>query len=1365
MADAQEGVGKSPDAPLGLGDLNTEEELPLREFGRYELKAVLGRGAAGVVYRAWDRELGRAVALKLLLGGALAGKQQVERFFREARAAARLDDPGIVRVLDIGRTPEGAVWFAMEMVEGTSLSAWIKEHGSMPVNSAVAMVRELARTLQRLHDAGIVHRDLKPSNVLLGPNGTVKLADFGIAGDMHDSEDRLTRTGQLLGTPAYMAPEVHMGVRPNVSWPLVDVYGLGMILLESLTGAALVPEGDVYVRGESAGEMVPMPRPLRLICEKATRERPEGRYATAGELRADLQRYLSAEAVLASPLSLQERGQLFWKRHRAMIRTVATTLAVLVACISLGYWLSARWNARQQQLREAEVEGRLNATRSRIDQLRAEGREAEAEELMDHFLQAPEHANHRAVTRAWLERAEAADAAGREAEATAAYGRAWAGVDPGISRKAFRGIVSYLRRAGRWRPLSAALDMIRRGEGGYTPAEQRAIEVELHLARGAFAAARDAARGGAEESLLQVLSGAQPLGDPPIGPGQIRSADLNRDGRDELFLDRRGSWEQWGADNQVRPIALSSEPPPDEPRILLWSFDGATRRLVEAQATGAWLREEQAAALPIAHWATVGKRLFTVINGYERRFLVQDDLETLPRTAHPGVEGLQSYITAMITADLDEDGIRELVVGVGPPEGFELRVFDASGPELVERARKKIGYVCGLAAPKMRTIDRGGVSPQPLLAVGICHQHPSAVIFPRDNHHGAAAGIHFLRYTGHSLEEEGRPLPAPVGMAHTGAGLGAFDLDQDGFDELFTTYASGENSYAAIYHARPGGDYWRSLIEGWQVMGGGQFDADGWGELILTRQESLKEGGGLWMIGSGGDQFPFQDIPAPILTPPELPAAWRPHMRLAMLGMPELAADELDAVAEMEEVEPMPAMAFRQAAALWTSAGRHQDAARSWENAARKAKDLVGIESLAFALDSWREALRPIEAYAVAQRLAQSGHVGAMDKARAVMPWLEVIGGAPSFSLNFNEPLSPEWLLLRPELVRRNAREGKLEVDAVRGAETLLRLPLERTAVAGSLTVELEVSRSEWGSRLNIELLPVGEGEGQRLEITGGGGGGFLFRRVNDAVSWELKEGPEQSELLLLELVHWPEGYWSFAVSVDGVERARRRIEGEAGAAGLWELRFRSAGEPGLTGALSRQKLVRLDLRGFIPTLRDLPPAPTAGEAELAQLRLRLDPGDPELRRGLSTEEYFSRLLEDYRQVGFMHPSDAELVRTLTHDLPDPGPYAATIPAARQILALRGQVHWQAGNAEAARRDLERVAALPGATPRDCFDLFATLAEIAVAEGREEEGIAHARAALGCGLVRELAQDRLARRPLLAPRQGTLPWREILPVP
>jgi hypothetical protein len=270
---------------------------------------------------------------------------------------------------------------------------------------------------------------------------------------------------------------------------------------------------------------------------------------------------------------------------------------------------------------------------------------------------------------------------------------------------------------------------------------------------------------------------------------------------------------------------------------------------------------------------------------------------------------------------------------------------------------------------------------------------------------------------------------------------------------------------------------------------------------------------------------------------------------------------------------------------------------------------------------------------------------------------------------------------------------------------------------------------------------------------------------VNDGISWELKEGPEQSQHLDLELVHWPAGHWSLAVLVDGVERSRRRIEGQAATAGPWELRFRSPEEPGLTGALSRQHLIRLDLRGFVLGNQSLPPAPEASAAALAQLRLRMDPADPELRRSLSTEEYFTHLLEDFRQVGFMHSSDPELVRSLTRDLPDPSPFAASLSAARLLLALRGQVYWQAGNAVVARRDLERVAKLPQEQPRDCFDLFATLAEIAVAEGKEEEGIAHARAALACGLIREVAQERLARRPLLSPRRGTMPWREILPAP
>ncbi|HND33885.1 MAG TPA: hypothetical protein PLA94_27990, partial [Myxococcota bacterium] len=490
--------------------------------------------------------------------------------------------------------------------------------------------------------------------------------------------------------------------------------------------------------------------------------------------------------------------------------------------------------------------------------------------------------------------------------------------------------------------------------------------------------------------LLQVLSEAHPLGDAPAEPVQLRSADLDRDGKAELFLERRRGWERLGPDGALQPVALSSEPPPDDPGLLLWSFDGAMRRLLQVDARGAWLRSELPAALPVAHWAVLGQKLFTVINGYERRFLVQDTLGGAPRSAHPATEGLVSYITALSTADLNGDGVRELVVGVGPPEGFELRVFDASGPELVERARKKIGYVCGLAAATLPIAagEKEAPTPQTLLAVGICHLHPSAVVFSREEPHGAAAGIHFFRYTGHGLEEVGTPLLVPPGMSHTGAGMGAADLDQDGYDELYTTFDSGGQSHAALYHARAGGRFWRGLIEGWQVLGAGQFDADGWGELLLTRQGNVADGGGIWMVGSGKEQFPSQELPGPIPAPAELPEAWRPHMRLATLGMPELAADELDAVAEMEEADAAAALAFHQAAALWTRAGRHQEAARSWENAARKSTGPHALEALAFALDSWRDALRPIEAYAVAQRLLESGHVGAVGKVQALMPWL-----------------------------------------------------------------------------------------------------------------------------------------------------------------------------------------------------------------------------------------------------------------------------------------------------------------------------------------------------------------------------------------
>ena len=197
--------------------------------GRYRMGALLATGGMGEVWAAHDLLLDRAVAVKVL-GGALAGDgRAAERLRREARAAGRLEHPGIARVLDLGEH-DGRPYLVMELLEGESLAARIDRAGPMPPDEAARVVTAVADALQAAHTAGVVHRDVKPGNVFLTTAGEVKVLDFGIAWSAHDAA--LT-TGDLLGTAAYLAPERALGHRAT---PAADIYALGVVLYELLAG-------------------------------------------------------------------------------------------------------------------------------------------------------------------------------------------------------------------------------------------------------------------------------------------------------------------------------------------------------------------------------------------------------------------------------------------------------------------------------------------------------------------------------------------------------------------------------------------------------------------------------------------------------------------------------------------------------------------------------------------------------------------------------------------------------------------------------------------------------------------------------------------------------------------------------------------------------------------------------------------------------------------------------------------------------------------------------------------------------------------------------------------------------------------------
>jgi serine/threonine-protein kinase len=332
-------------------------ELP--QVPGYRVEALLGRGGMGVVYKAWHLRLQRPVALKMLLAGSYAGPKELERFQREAEAIAGLRHPNIVQVHDVSDV-DGRPYFTMELVEGGRLAEQI--HGApQPARQAAALVATLADAVHTAHQSGIVHRDLKPGNILLTRDGTPKVTDFGLARRL-EGDGGLTLSGAPLGTPSYMAPEQAQGEKKAIG-PATDVYALGVILYELLTGRT-------PFRGETtpailhqvvADEPVPprrrnprVPPDLETICLKCLHKEPGRRNASARELADDLGRFLKDEPTRARPAGPWERGRR-WLRKRPALVVGAAALLFGCGLAGGGLWLSqqaALRSAVEEELRE-----------------------------------------------------------------------------------------------------------------------------------------------------------------------------------------------------------------------------------------------------------------------------------------------------------------------------------------------------------------------------------------------------------------------------------------------------------------------------------------------------------------------------------------------------------------------------------------------------------------------------------------------------------------------------------------------------------------------------------------------------------------------------------------------------------------------------------------------------------------------------------------------------------------------------------------------------------------------------------------------------------------------------------------------------
>jgi len=374
-------------------------------FGRFRVLSVLGQGAFGTVFRAVDTDNGNEVALKVPHLVTLVSPDLRERFFREARAAAALEHRGIVRLLEVGE--EGLVCYIVsEYVSGTTLAAWLsrcyEKQERIPCETAAQLVVSLAAAMQYAHDEGVFHYDLKPANVLLRDGRTTDpvVTDFSLARLVGEGT-KLTLTGQVLGTPAYMAPEQAFGPRRQLG-PGPDVYGLGAILYEMLTGRPPFQAGtplEIMLQKRNAEPISPralvpqVPRALETVCIKCLEVQPEKRYASAGALAADLERWLRGEPVQARPVGLLRRGRR-WCRRRPLIASLVAALALPTLGVFTGIVLQLRQTevARREAetaLRSAEAARRDAETALHsVDTARgeAEASEAQVHELLNELL-------------------------------------------------------------------------------------------------------------------------------------------------------------------------------------------------------------------------------------------------------------------------------------------------------------------------------------------------------------------------------------------------------------------------------------------------------------------------------------------------------------------------------------------------------------------------------------------------------------------------------------------------------------------------------------------------------------------------------------------------------------------------------------------------------------------------------------------------------------------------------------------------------------------------------------------------------------------------------------------------------------------
>jgi tRNA A-37 threonylcarbamoyl transferase component Bud32 len=1211
-------------------------------IGRYVLLSKLGEGGMGEVFAGYDRELDRRVALKVVRSRRVDDAHSQARMHREAQALARLSHPNVVQVHDVGEIG-GQLFVAMEYVKGETLRTWQGRHDpTTPAGRRLIldMYVQAGRGLAAAHDAGIVHRDFKPDNVLVGDDGRARVLDFGLAAerraaDLHATattsaheghrgplDGDLTRTGSILGTPAYMAPEQFLARSID---PRTDVFAFSVALYEALYGETPFA-GDTFTARQLAvvgGELraappaAGIPSWLRAVVVHGLSREPSDRHPSMDAMLA---------ALVDDPV---ERRRRRWRLLGLGLAAMTVTAVVLVG----GLWGLERWERSAAEARAGE---RLTAVTARIDAALAAGATAEAEQAFTTFVGHPDNRGSAVLGRAWLNRAEQARGRDDTSAAVDAFAGAYTVASTAEDQTtALIGLARIFRDEVKWRGLLLTLSTLEgRGVAALEPTELTLLGLDAQIARrdlaGATALLRGPLAGSPRAALLPVLTALQRATETRHQHhGVAVVADLDGDGRLEIALETDARERQIApllrAEPELRPIgtldldrarfrALPSGP--GEAALLVASesrtVDGEFERhaVVRQWRNGApvellrWREDGILAALGADIDGDGVHELLVGTGPYSRRVLELvhgADGAWSTRSPAPELDRRHSDVVALLAEDLDGDGTIEVIAALGPWHAYELQVLrhDPASDTLRMFTRHRLGNITGAA-----TIRRGPPGQGPEIVVSKTDEYRNTTVFPRDRPFGEPAGLYLFRLVDDALVQTAF-VPAPrvaagARVGHAPPLIG--DLDGDGRDELIVGCSVADDPNAdnrdstMIFVSADDGSTLPIVLGDLRPIAALDLDGDGDDELIVSDNAGT-DVDRVWVLGSGpsapptfSPELPPLDVAAP--ADPVLARMWRHADELARMGLARQAAEGLQTVADLLVEPELRARAHMRAGELHESMGADTRAAERFARAAEEpaqepAQARRAHESAA------RSFLRLGRIDAAATHIAAATR-GVDEPATAVAAAIAALRTADRVDLDFDRPLDPTWRISQPLMLRRDGAREALHVDAMVLGE-LVSAPVRWAGQSLTLAVDLDLAQLEWRSGLEIGLVRDGTGldDGSSplgIEVITSGGGSerthefaclSYGRRSVTRVPFLVGEAGERLGHVSIRATLIPElGEWTCQVeraNGEALHYARNRLVAADGGAGPLRLTIASSQGP---AAWAEADIRRIELRG-----------------------------------------------------------------------------------------------------------------------------------------------------------------------------------------